>query len=372
VAVNGHDALKLTTYFGERDRVDGRLLADELAALYGAAEIRASVLLRGAEGFGTLHHVHTERLLSLSEDLPVVSIAIDLPERIESLLESVLALPNRGLVTLERASLVGAGAAPDRPPAPAEETKLTVYVGRHERVGRVPAFVAVCQLLHACGVSGATVLLGVDGTRGGQRHRARLVGRNLAVPAMVIAVGATAAVGEALRALPRLLPEPLATLERVRVCKRDGELLAFPDALPGTDDHGRALWQKLSVFTSQAAVVPGGARSWLTPGDSLALALMRALRESASAGATSLHGVWGFHGDHGPHGDRLLQLRRHAPVLTITVDRPEQMPSTFAIVDELTADTGLVISEMVPAIAGLSGSAGASAPDAPPLADLRY
>jgi PII-like signaling protein len=370
MAVNGRDALKLTTYFGERDRVDGRLLADELAALYAAGEIRAGVLLRGAEGFGTLHHVHTERLLSLSEDLPVVSIAIDAPDRIETLLESVLALPNRGFVTLERATLIDA--AEGGVAAPTEETKLTVYVGRHERVGRVPAFVAVCELLHACGVAGATVLLGVDGTRGGRRQRARLVGRNLAVPAMVIAVGEAGPIREALAGLSRLLNDPLATLERVRVCKRDGELLAFPDALPRTDDHGRPLWQKLSVFSSQAAVVPGRSRGVLHPGDSLALTLMRALRDSDSAGATSLHGVWGFHGNHGPHGDRFLQLRRHAPVLTITVDRPEQTPTAFAIIDELTAETGLVISEMVPAIAALGGPTAVAAPGIPPLADSRY
>jgi PII-like signaling protein len=368
--VNEPEALKLTTYFGERDRAGGRLLADELASLYGSARIRASVLLRGAEGFGTLHHVRTGRLLSLSEDLPVVSIAIDVPDRIESLLESVLRLPNRGLVTLERARLLGPGAGPLVPNA--SECKLTVYVGRHERVGRVPAFVAVCELLHACGVSGATVLLGVDGTRGGERHRARLIGRNLTVPSMVIAVGSAESIEAALGRLADLPADPLVTLERVRVCKRDGQLLSRPDALPATDDHGRPLWQKLSVFASQAAVVPGGSRARLTPGGSLALSLMRELRGSGSAGATSLHGVWGFHGDHTPHGDRFLQLRRHAPVLTITVDRPEQMASSFAIADRLTADTGLVISEVVPAIAGLSGAPGSASPEPPPLADVRY
>jgi PII-like signaling protein len=66
-------------------------------------------------------------------------------------------------------------------------------------------------------------------------------------------------------------------------------------------------------------------------------------------GATSLRGVWGYHGDHEPHGDSFWQLRRRVPVLTVTVDTPDRTREWFAIIDELTDQTGLVTSEMVPA-----------------------
>ena len=58
------DCLKLTTYFGERDRTEDGLLADELMNIYGGHRLPTSILLRGAEGFGRLHHLHTDRLLS--------------------------------------------------------------------------------------------------------------------------------------------------------------------------------------------------------------------------------------------------------------------------------------------------------------------
>ena len=103
------DRLKLTTYFGERDRVDGRFLADAMLDLYGHHEIETSILLRGAEGFGLKHHLHTDRLLTLSEDLPVVSVAVDARERIESVLPEVEAIKWPGLVTLERARLLSGG-----------------------------------------------------------------------------------------------------------------------------------------------------------------------------------------------------------------------------------------------------------------------
>jgi PII-like signaling protein len=342
------DCLKLTTYFGERDRTPDGLLSDELMNVYGAHRVQASILLRGAEGFGRLQHLHTDRLLSLSEDLPVVSIAIDDRPRIESMLEEVLQIKRRGLITLERARLLSGEVGPVELPQPlGEATKLTVYVGRQERVGRVPAFMAVCDLLYQRGLAGASVLLGVDGTRRGHRTRARFIGRNADVPMMVIAVGAGERIAAVLPELAGLLSEPLITLERVRVCKREGELLATPHELPGIDERGLALWQKLMVYSSNSATYAG---------QPLHLAIVRRLREAGAAGATCLRGIWGFHGNHAPHGDKLLQIRRQVPVCTIAIDTPERTARSFQVIDELTSDHGLITSEMVPAVAAMSHS----------------
>jgi PII-like signaling protein len=340
------DCLKLTTYFGERDRTPNGLLADELAGIYGAHGVQASVLLRGAEGFGRLHHARTDRLLTLSEDLPVVSIAVDTRERIESMLDSVLRLERRGLITLERARLLsGEVGAVELPEQLVEATKLTVYVGRGGRPREAPPFVAVCDLLHRRGIAGATALLGVDGTKGGRRARARFFAGNADVPMMVVAVGSGERIARVLPELGALLREPLVTLERVRLCKRDGELLATPHELPGTDEHGLALWQKLMIYTSHAATHDGRP---------LHMEIIRRLRESDAAGATAVRGMWGFHGEHAPHGDKFFQVRRHVPVVTIAIDTPERTARSFAIVDELTAEHGLVTSEMVPAMSATS------------------
>jgi PII-like signaling protein len=340
------DCLKLTTYFGERHRTDTQFVADALLDLYGRKEVEVSVMLRGAEGFGLKHHLRTDRQLTLSEDLPLVSVAVDTRARIESLLPEVIEVKRHGLITLERARMltgeVGAVALPEELH---DATKLTVYVGRQEQISRSPAFVAVCDLLHRRGIAGATALLGVDGTAHGVRQRARFFGRNAEVPMMIIAVGAGEQIARVLPELGALLPRPLLTLERVRVCKRDGHLLSSPASLPSADEHGLAMWQKLMVYASDQA------RHGRSP---LHVALVRRLRGRGASGATSLRGVWGFHGDHPPHGDRLLQLRRHVPVVTIIVDTPERIAEAFKIVDELTDEAGLVTSEMVPALAALS------------------
>lgn len=121
---------------------------------------------------------------------------------------------------------------------PREATKLTVYVGRGERVAGRPAFLAVVELLRHHRVDDATVLLGLDGTAHGVRERARFFGRNADVPLMIISVGAGAAIATALPELGALLDRPLLTLERIRVCKRDGHKLAEPEPLPDADPQG--------------------------------------------------------------------------------------------------------------------------------------
>jgi PII-like signaling protein len=323
------DCLKLTIYFGERARVDGRFVADALTDVYERNRLETSVLLRGIAGYGARQRLRTDRQLTLSEDLPVVSVAVDTRVRIEQALEQVRPLQVPGLVTTERARML---TAPLEPVDLGDQVKLTVYVGRQARGGGRPAFEAIVDCLHDAGVAGATVLLGVDGTAHGTRQRARFFARNADVPLMVISVGDGQRIAEALPRIGALLERPLITLEGVRVLKRDGKRFG----LPATDGP----LQKLMLYASEQAQHDG---------HPLYLELLRRLRSAGAAGATSLRGIWGYHGDHPPHGDTLWQLRRRVPVVTVVVDTPERIADWFAIADELTQASGLVTSEMVPA-----------------------
>jgi PII-like signaling protein len=335
------DCLKLTVYFGEHVRAGRALLSDALLDAYHEHELEVSVLLRGVEGFGARHALHTARLLTLSEDLPLVSVAVDARARIEETLPHVTGLVGKGLVTLERARLLS-GSLPAAVPLEGEHeaTKLTVYCGRSDRHDGRPASLEIVELLRRHGVAGATVLLGVDGMRHGERQRARFLSRNADVPLMIVSVGTAGRIGAALPELGRLLSRPLATLERVALCKRDGRLLAEPPHLPERDEGGLAVWQKLMVYAGEQA------RHGRHP---LYVELVRRLREAGAAGATVLRGVWGYSGDHRAHGDTLLSLRRRVPTVTVVVDSVERMRRWWPIVDELTDEAGLVTSELVPA-----------------------
>jgi PII-like signaling protein len=315
-----HDLLALTTYFGERDTADGRLLGDALMAVYARRRLRTSVLLRGTSGFGVKHHLRTDRLLTLSEDLALVAFAVDRPDAILAAAEETAARAGDGLITLERAS--------GNPVATAagEEVKVTVFLGRGGRT-----HVRLVDRLRRHGVAGASVLAGVDGTLDGRRRRARLLGTSRGAPVVVVAVGAAERIAAALGGLA----PPARTFERVRVCKRDGARLAAPH-----DDLAPAEWRKLTVICGSQS------RHGDRP---LPDALIRGLREAGAAGATALRGIWGFHGDHTPHGDTLRQVRRRVPVVVTTVDEHARSRRAYEVIDQLTGADGLVLSERVPA-----------------------
>jgi PII-like signaling protein len=330
--------LKLTTYFAERLRSEDRFLADALLDLYEESSVATSVVLRGIASFGPHHVLRSDRSLSASEDSPIAIAAVDRADKIAPLADRAVAMTTRGLATLERARLlVGPESA-----VPFQTVKLTVYIGRQDRVSGQAAHHAVCDVLSRHGFAGAAVFLGVDGTKHGQRRRARFFSRNVDIPVMIIAIGtgnqATAAISE----LDAMLRQPLLTLERVQICKRDGQLVARPTALPATDENGRELWQKLMVYTSEAT---------LHEGVPIHRAIVQRLFDSdAARGATVLRGVRGFHGDHKPHGDKLIQLTRQVPVITIVVDSPERIAASFDIIDTVTGRHGLITSELVPAL----------------------
>jgi PII-like signaling protein len=335
--------LKLTAYFAERLRSDDRFVADALLDLYGENAVAVSVVLRGIASFGPHHELRSDQSLSTSEDSPIAVAAVDTADKIAPLADRAVAMTTRGLLTLERARLLSgsdAAAAPDT-------VKLTVYVGRQDRASGRPAHQAVCDVLHRIGFAGASVFLGVDGTMAGQRQRARFFSRNVDVPVMIIAIGTGAQAADAIPELEAMLRQPLLTLERVQLCKRDGQLLTRPVALPATDDRGRALWQKLMVYTSEAT---------LHDGVPIHRAIVKRLFDTGAAtGATVLRGVWGFHGDHKPHGDKMIQLTRQVPVTTIVVDSPERIATSFDIIDDLTGRHGLITSELVPALVSIDG-----------------
>jgi PII-like signaling protein len=335
------DYLKLTAYFPERMRTGARFVAEALLELYGASEVATSVMLRGTASFGPHHELRSDELLSLSEDPPVVVAAVDTADKIAGLVDQAVAMTTRGLVTLERARL---GHSIHSTP---DTAKLTIYVGRQERVSGTPAYYAVCDALYRHGFAGASVFLGVDGTAHGERHRARFFSRNVNVPVMIIAVGTAGQVATVIPELEGLLRRPLLTVERAQMCKRDGEVLAPPVPLPASDNDGLPLWQKLMVYTSETT---------LHDGAPIHRAIVRRLFESrAASGATVLRGIWGFHGDHKPHGDKMFQLSRQVPVTTIVVDSPERIAASFDIIDELTDRHGLVTSELVPALVSIDG-----------------
>jgi len=96
-------AKRLTIVVGEQDRAGhGRhSLATEIVHMAHAAGIAGATVVRGVEGYGKSNHIHTTRILSLSDDLPLIVTIVDASDAVERFLEQILPLVGGGLVTVE-------------------------------------------------------------------------------------------------------------------------------------------------------------------------------------------------------------------------------------------------------------------------------
>ena len=99
-------SVRLSIYIGESDQWHHKPLYTEIVHRAHAAAMAGASVFRGFEGFGASNHLHTTRMLSLSEDLPLVVIIIDTEEKIRGFLPQVEPLVTNGLITLETVDVV--------------------------------------------------------------------------------------------------------------------------------------------------------------------------------------------------------------------------------------------------------------------------
>ena len=92
---------RLTIFVGESDHHGRHPLATEIVHQAHQAGLAGASVFRGVEGYGASNHIHTTRILSLSDDLPVAIVIIDTAERIESFLPQLDELITGGLVIIE-------------------------------------------------------------------------------------------------------------------------------------------------------------------------------------------------------------------------------------------------------------------------------
>jgi len=103
--LEGHQR-RLTIFIGESDRHGHTPLATEIVQRAHAAGLAGASVFRGVEGYGASNHIHTTRILSLSDDLPIAVVIIDSEERIQAFLPDLDELITEGLVILDDVEVV--------------------------------------------------------------------------------------------------------------------------------------------------------------------------------------------------------------------------------------------------------------------------
>ena len=103
--LEGHQK-RLTIFVGESDRHGHTPLATEIVQRAHQAGLAGATVFRGVEGYGASNHIHTTRILSLSDDLPITVVIVDTDERIQAFLPDLDELITEGLVILDDVEVV--------------------------------------------------------------------------------------------------------------------------------------------------------------------------------------------------------------------------------------------------------------------------
>lgn len=93
-------------FVGEADRWENRPLYKVLVELFRQEGFAGATVLRGVTGFGATSVLHTDSLLCLSQDLPLVIEVVDAEDKVESILPRLDEMLQGGMVTLEKARVI--------------------------------------------------------------------------------------------------------------------------------------------------------------------------------------------------------------------------------------------------------------------------
>ncbi len=104
------DAVLLRVFFGEDDKHGHLPLYEAIVLKAREMNLAGATVLRGPMGFGHSSHIHTTKILRLSQDLPIVVEIVDSQEKIDAFLPTLDGMMSSGLVTIEKVQVLQYGA----------------------------------------------------------------------------------------------------------------------------------------------------------------------------------------------------------------------------------------------------------------------
>ncbi len=93
-------------FVGESDRYQKKPLYEALVELFCAKGVAGATVVKGAMGYGARNEVHSDRVLRLSSNLPVIVEVVDTEEKIDAVLPLIESMFQGGLITLEKARVI--------------------------------------------------------------------------------------------------------------------------------------------------------------------------------------------------------------------------------------------------------------------------
>jgi PII-like signaling protein len=232
-------ARKVTIYVNEDTRHHAGPLYQAVLEYLIHKGVAGATVSRAMAGFGSRHTLHTARIETLAEHLPLRIEFIESVQKVEEVLPTLYDMVSDGLIEVQDTFVVRSAAKGREPePLPAgEEVRgparlMRIFLGEADEWNGEPLYDAIVKRLRMMDIAGATVYRGILGYGAkGHTHKEKFWHRSRDLPVMISVVDTADKLAEAAKAVETMIGDGLivfSNVEMVRVVRsRPGEEAAI-------------------------------------------------------------------------------------------------------------------------------------------------
>jgi PII-like signaling protein len=165
-------AKKVSIYVGQDHQYHGESVYAAILEFLFYHKVSGASVTRGIAGFGADHHMHTDRILVLTENLPMKVEFIETPEKVEELLPKLHEMVGTGLIEIQDTTIVKPtevskkSPRPEEPPSLKREGKakmMRIFIGENDKWNGKPLHKALIESMRSNDIAGVTVYQGILG-----------------------------------------------------------------------------------------------------------------------------------------------------------------------------------------------------------------
>ncbi len=219
-------AKKVTVYVGQDVHHHGEPLYLAVLNYLFYHGVSGATVTKGVAGFGADHHLHTARILEMSENLPVKIEFVETPDTLDKLLPKLLQMVGEGLIEIQETTILKAATA--QAPEPVlphivlrgKAKLIRIFVGEDDKWRGKNLYEAIVESLRANDIAGVTVYRGICGYGAHRRfHKEKRMSLSSDLPIMLSVVDEEAKILAYLPILEQMVQEGLVVLSDVEVIK---------------------------------------------------------------------------------------------------------------------------------------------------------
>lgn len=219
-------ARKVTVYVGEDVHHHGEPLYLAVLNYLFYHGVSGATVTKGVAGFGSHHHMHTTRILEISENLPIKVEFVEDAAKLETILPKLVQMVSPGLVEMQDTTIVTVSTGPkDRPQLPhvaltGKAKLMRIFIGENDRWRGKPLYKAIVESLRTNDIAGVTVYRGICGYGAHRRfHKEKRLSLSHDQPIILSVIDEEAKIRAYLPLLEQMVDEGLVVLSDVDVIK---------------------------------------------------------------------------------------------------------------------------------------------------------